>query len=125
MEEVSAGERFSHSANGARPAAGALAEQAAGTALQVDDGRFLGSIRSSAAAHPLRVALAAFALGVALAAILPGTAFENERLGEGADIAKERLNARARDLWQRAKIAVQRASEAAVAAALEEFRRES
>jgi hypothetical protein len=121
MEEVSAGERLSQTADGSQ----AAGYGNSGTALQVDDGAgLLGRIRGIATAHPLRLGVVAVTLGVVLALVIPTTSFENERLGEGADIAKERLNVRARDLWQRAKTAVQKASEAAVAAALEEFRRE-
>ena len=125
MEEVSVGE---WSANGAQAAAGTLEQQASNGAVQTDadsGSGLLGRVRRLAVANPLRFGLMAVILGVALAAIVPSTRFENELLGEGADLAKERLNARARDLWQRTKTAAQRASEAAVAAALEEFRRES
>ncbi|MGP6156149.1 MAG: hypothetical protein ACLPYS_01200 [Vulcanimicrobiaceae bacterium] len=119
MEEVSVGERFAQATEGSHTDA-----LGTGTALSDDPGIF-GRIRDLAAAHPLRLGVVAVALGVVLAVVIPTTRFENERLGEGADVAKERISARARDLWQRAKSAAQRASEAAVAAALEEFRREN
>jgi hypothetical protein len=130
MEEVSVGEPFPPTADGAQTASdthaapGGAGDWAAGP---TDDGQgtgLRGPIGRLAAAQPLRLALVALALGVAVAALLPSTAFENERLGEGAEVARERLSARGRDLWQRTKTAVQRGSEAAAAAALEEFRRE-
>jgi hypothetical protein len=122
MEEVEPGARFSQATDGSQAAE---AVGSTGAALQADVGSgLLGRVRGLAIAHPLRLAVVASSLGVVLALALPTTRFENERLGEGADLAKERLDARARDVWQRAKTALQHASEAAVSAALEEFRRE-
>jgi hypothetical protein len=121
MEDIKVG-GYSQTTNGAQ-ATEPLGERAVGALQAAGGGGLLGWAGRSATAHPLRLAVVAVVVGVTLAAILPSTGFENERFGEAADLAKERLSAFGRDLWGRAKTAVQRGSEAAVAAALEEFRR--